>query len=442
MDLANATKEIEQKRRYVMSEEQFSILLVDDDEVDRLTVKRALNKARVAVELAEAENGMEALCLLKTRQNHFSSLAANVASDLAIPTNTINLDLILLDYRLPDIDGLQLISDIKALNLDLPVIVLTGQGDEKIAVEIMKAGAADYMAKSAIEPVSLAKSIASAIRIHQAERAVDLANQRLRDTNELLISKNQELEKRKRQIELQNAQLKKAYNLKSEFLATMSHELRTPMNAIMGFSQLLLRQYPDPLTKQQQSLIQRIFNNSKSLLDMINEMLDFSKIEAGKLKPNPHQFDIVNLIDLTIEELSSLAMEKQLRLEAETELQDRIMFQDSNFVKRTLVNLLSNAIKFTTTGSVTVRSWSIDENTIAIAVTDTGIGIALEDRDKIFEAFRQADQSFTRQHSGTGLGLAITQSLVKMMRGNISVRSKLDEGSTFTVKIPRKYDVK
>ena len=425
-----------------MSEEQFSILLVDDDEVDRLTVKRALKKARVVIELAEAENGTEALSLLKTWQNSLSeNLAASLSSRTATITTT-NLDLILLDYRLPDIDGLQLIADIKALNLDLPVIVLTGQGDEKIAVEIMKAGAADYMAKSAIEPNGLAKSIASAIRIHQAERAVELANQRIRATNELLVSKNQELERRKKQIELQNAQLKKAYNLKSEFLATMSHELRTPMNAIMGFSQLLLREYPDPLSPQQQNLVQRIFNNSKSLLDMINEMLDFSKIEAGKLKANPHQFNLASSIALTVEELSSLAMEKQLKLSAQTELKDPTVFQDSNFVKRSLVNLLSNAIKFTETGSVTIKSWSLDENTVAIAVTDTGVGIAPEDRDKIFEAFRQADQSFTRQHSGTGLGLAITRSLVKMMQGKISLQSKLEEGSTFTIEIPRKYDVK
>lgn len=431
-----------------MSEEQVSILLVDDDEVDRLTIKRALRKAMVAVNLAEAENGTEALTLLKTWQN---SLSDNSPADLLVRaaapiitatthTATIHLDLILLDYRLPDIDGLELIADIKALNLDLPVIVLTGQGDEKIAVEIMKAGAADYLAKSAIEPSSLAKSIANAIRLHQAEQAVALANKRLRATNELLVSKNQELERQKKQIELKNIQLKKAYNLKSEFLATMSHELRTPMNAIMGFSQLLLRQYPDPLSQQQQNLVQRIFNNSKSLLDMINEMLDFSKIEAGKLKLSPHQFDIANLIDLTLDELASLALEKQLELKAQVQLQDNQIFQDSNFVKRTLVNLLSNAIKFTEEGSITVRAWDVDKNTIAIAVTDTGVGIAPEDRDKIFEAFRQADQSFTRQHSGTGLGLAITQSLVRMMGGKISLDSELGQGSTFIVEIPRRYD--
>ena len=420
-----------------MSKEEFSILLVDDDEVDRLTVRRALKKSDINVELAEAENGTEALAWLK---NNLFSFSPTRISNSTVNSQAQNyLDLILIDYRLPDVDGLQLISDIKTLNLNLPLIVLTGQGDEKIAVEIMKAGAADYLAKSAIEPSTLAKSISNAIRIHQAEQAVELANKRLRATNELLVLKNKRLEKQQQQIKLQNIQLQKSYKLKSEFLATMSHELRTPMNAIMGFSQLLMRQYPDPLSSQQQNLVQRIFNNSKSLLDMINEMLDFSKIEAGKLKPTPQRFNLADLINLTTEELRSLAVHKQLHLSTRIELEDPILFQDSNLVKRVLINLLSNAIKFTETGTITVSAE--DKNgAIAIAVTDTGVGIAAENHDKIFEAFRQADQSFTRHHSGTGLGLAITQSLVKMMRGKILLDSELDRGSTFTIEIPRKYD--
>ena len=420
-----------------MSEEQFSILLVDDDEVDRLTVRRALRKAGVSAKLAEAENGAEALAWLKKNSANFSQVRLSSSSRKS--RIQARLDLILLDYRLPDIDGLQLIADIKTLNLNLPLIVLTGQGDEKIAVEIMKAGAADYLAKSAIEPGSLAKSIGNAIRIHQAEQAVELANKRLRATNELLVSKNKELERQQQQIKQQNIQLQKAYRLKSEFLATMSHELRTPMNAIMGFSQLLLRQYPDPLSSQQQNLVQRIFNNSKSLLDMINEMLDFSKIEAGKLKATPQRFNLTNLVNLTIEELRSLAVQKQLQLTTHIELPDPILFQDSNFIKRILINLLSNAIKFTEAGEIKVNV-AEKNGKIAIAVSDTGVGIAPENYENIFEAFRQADQSFTRQHSGTGLGLAITKSLVKMSRGEILLQSELGRGSTFTIEIPRRYD--
>ncbi len=305
----------------------------------------------------------------------------------------------------------------------------------------MKAGAADYLSKAKIEPENLAKAIRSAIRVHRAEQAVEIVNQRLRASNELLMLKNQELERQQQQIRLQNIQLQKSYNLKSEFLATMSHELRTPMNAIMGFSQLLLRQYPAPLSQQQQNLVERILNNSKNLLDMINEMLDFSKIEAGKLELKPQKFALNSLIQLTVEELRSLAVQKQLDLETDINLTDTYLLQDSNFIKRTIINLLSNAIKFTESGTITVKVWEIDEKKIAISVIDTGMGIAPEDCDKIFQAFRQADQSFTRQHSGTGLGLAITRSLVTMMGGKITLNSELGKGSTFTIEIPRKYDV-
>ena len=151
-------------------------------------------------------------------------------------------------------------------------------------------------------------------------------------------------------------------------------------------------------------------------------------------------FNVNYLIKLTVEELRSLAVQKQLDLTAEIQLEDPFLVQDSNFIKRTLVNLLSNAIKFTESGKVTVKAYSIDDAKIAIAVKDTGIGVASGDREKIFQAFRQADQSFTRQHSGTGLGLAITESLVKMMGGNISVESQLGKGATFIVEIPRQYD--
>jgi signal transduction histidine kinase len=405
-----------------MINEQLKILLVDDDQIDRMAVKRALKKSGLEVKVTEVENGSEALATIND----------------SISTQQHNIfDIILVDYLLPDGDGLNLIKKIQNFNHQIPLIVLTGQGDEEIAVEIMKAGAADYITKAKIEGKSLAKAITTAIRLQQAEKAVELANQRLRATNELLILKNQELERQQEQIKLQNIQLQEAYNLKSQFLATMSHELRTPMNAIMGFSQLLLRQYPDPLTSTQQELVQRIFNNSQNLLNMINEMLDFSKIEAGKLEINSQQFNLSNLVTLTVEELRSLTTQKQISLEININLANPNVIQDSNYLKRILINLLSNAIKFTDKGGVTVEVWEKKSQLIAIAVKDTGIGIASENLETIFQAFRQVDQSFTRKYSGTGLGLAITESLVKAIGGTIFVDSILGQGSKFQIEIPR-----
>ncbi len=406
--------------RIIMNNTPLKILLVDDDEIDRLAVRRVLKKTDLLVTITEAESGEAAIATLQRQK----------------------FDIILLDYHLPDSNGKELINQIKKiLYIDSPLIVFTGQGDEFIAVEMMKAGASDYLKKNQIYPDNLVKAIKNAIRIYQAEKAVALANQRLKATNELLLLKNQELETQKRQIKLQNIKLQEAYNLKSQFLATMSHELRTPMNAILGFSQLLLRQYPDTLTKTQQNLVQRIFNNGQNLLNMINEMLDFSIVESGKLELNIKEFNLANVVQLTLEELRSLAIEKNLKLETKINLQNSQVWQDSQFLKRILVNLLSNAIKFTEQGAIQVEVWETNPAKIAIAVTDTGIGIAPENIDIIFQAFRQLDQSFTRKYSGTGLGLAISESLVKTMGGTITVESQLGEGSTFCLKIPRKAHV-
>lgn len=424
-----------------MDKQQFSILLIDDDEVDRMTVKRSLKKASLSAFLTEVDNGQEAIAELQKHKNNLAIISEENEPYATVETTKNNLDLILLDYRLPDRNGLDLIAEIKTLNLNIPIIVLTGQGDEEIAVEIMKAGAVDYLSKGKIEPNSLVKAIKNAIRISQAEQAVHLANQRLYENHQLLLLKNKELEKKQQQIKLQNIKLQKAYNLKSEFLSTMSHELRTPMNAIMGFSQLLLRQHPDPLSDQQKNLVERIFDNSKNLLDMINEMLDFSKIESGKIEINPQKLDLNILIKITVEELRSLVVKKQLNLVTDLQLEDPFLLQDSHFIKRSLVNLLSNAIKFTESGEVKITAWEIDKTKVAIAIKDTGIGIAPDDQDKVFEAFRQVDQTFTRQHTGTGLGLAITNSLVKMMGGKILLESERDKGTTFTIEIPRRYDV-
>jgi signal transduction histidine kinase len=402
-----------------MTYDNLKILLVDDDEVDRIAVKRALKKTPLKIELTEADASKSAI--------------ANLVEQ--------SFEIILLDYRLPDCTGLELISQIKQLKIDTPFIVLTGQGDEEIAVEIMKAGASDYLAKSKIDPLTLSKSIKNAIRLYQAEKAVAIANHQLRQTNELLLEKNKELEQKQQQIQLKNLELQEAYNLKSQFLATMSHELRTPMNAIMGFSQLLLRQYPDPLSKTQQDLVERIFNNSQNLLNMINEMLDFSKIEAGKLELSFQEFDLVQLVLLTVEELRSLAIQQKIDLKTDINLNNQIVYQDKHSIKRILINLISNAIKFTEHGEVQVTITEINSDLIALAVEDTGIGIAPENLKAIFQAFRQIDQTFTRKYSGTGLGLAITDSLVKMIGGTISVQSQLGKGSIFEVEIPRKANV-
>jgi signal transduction histidine kinase len=225
--------------------------------------------------------------------------------------------------------------------------------------------------------------------------------------------------------------------MKSQFLATMSHELRTPLNAIIGFSQLLLRRGKVALSPQQRDMVERIFHNGKHLLELLNEILDFSKIEAGRLDLKPECFSLATVINATVEELRSLAEEKHLSVQVQMNLSNSRVYNDPQRLRQVLVNLLSNAIKFTDRGTVCVEVGELSADWVAITVRDTGIGIAKEKLQQIFEPFRQIDQTTTRRYAGTGLGLAITDSIVQVMRGCIVVESTPGEGSMFRVELPR-----
>ena len=279
----------------------------------------------------------------------------------------------------------------------------------------------------------------AAIAIDNARmiKALEEQEARLEEQNKVLAQQNQELEDQRQQLQLQNLQLLEAARLKSQFLATMSHELRTPMNAVIGFSQLLLRQRQSPLTPQQVDMMERILNNGKHLLTLINDILDLSKIEAGRLDLKLEAFNLEALVRATIEEIRSLAEDKDLALQVRTDLQNPNAINDSFRLRQILVNLLSNAIKFTETGSVEIEVKETTPDRLLFTVKDTGIGIAQNELEHIFEEFRQVDQNLTRRYSGTGLGLAITKSLIELMKGSITVESQPGQGSIFRIELPR-----
>lgn len=283
----------------------------------------------------------------------------------------------------------------------------------------------------------------AAIAINNARmiNALEEREERLELQNKMLGHQNEELENQRQQIHLQNLQLLEAAKLKSQFLATMSHELRTPMNSVIGFSQLLLRQRLETLTSKQADMVERILNNGKHLLALIDDILDHTKIEAGRLELKLEELNLAELVRATAEELRSLALQKQLGLDVEIDLQNPYVVNDSGRLRQVLVNLISNAIKFTETGNVWIKVYEQSPDQLVVAVKDTGIGIAQENLEHIFEAFRQVDQALAKKHYGTGLGLAITTSLLELMKGKISVDSQLGQGSTFLVEFPRQVSV-
>ena len=231
-------------------------------------------------------------------------------------------------------------------------------------------------------------------------------------------------------------QLEAANRHKSEFLANMSHELRTPLNAVIGFSDVLLERTFGELNAKQEQYVSIILGSGKHLLSLINDILDLSKIEAGRMELELGPFDLALAIENTVTFVRDRAARHGVALEIAVEPELEPCVGDERKIKQVLLNLLSNAVKFTPDGgSVAVRAARAD-GAVAVAVSDTGIGIAPEDQEAIFEEFRQVGTDYARKREGTGLGLALTRKFVELHGGQITVESEPGKGSTFTFTLP------
>jgi signal transduction histidine kinase len=259
----------------------------------------------------------------------------------------------------------------------------------------------------------------------ELERKIQAATADIAQQNELL---------RRQAIELEQASA-----LKSQFLANMSHEFRTPLNAMLGYTSMLLQGVSgecEPPVKRQ---LGRIESNGRHLLTIINEILDISRIEAGRMPLQLSRFRIPDLVSEVKSELEPIIMRTKLTVTLQIPKDLGPFSSDRQKVKQIILNLLSNALKFTHHGGVTIAARrNKRERTLALSVTDTGIGIANADQERIFEDFRQLDNSPTRAYGGTGLGLSICRRLAQMLGGRISVQSQPGKGSTFTLTLPTK----
>jgi signal transduction histidine kinase len=240
-----------------------------------------------------------------------------------------------------------------------------------------------------------------------------------------------------------NLALYESNRLKSDFLATMSHELRTPLNSILGFSDVLLSITPpspsgrgEGLTEKQQRWVRNIRSSGEKLLALINDILDLAKIEAGKMQVRIEEFNLHEVCDGLFNMFRPLAEKKNIDLRSQIDPALPTMRQDLTKLQQILQNLLSNAIKFTPEGGRVMLRAVADINYVRLIVTDTGVGIAPEEQELVFEKFRQSGNPLTREHAGTGLGLSIVRELSKLLGGEVVVRSELGRGSTFTVRLP------
>jgi PAS domain S-box-containing protein len=257
----------------------------------------------------------------------------------------------------------------------------------------------------------------------ELERKVQEATAELAEQNELL---------RRQHIALEQASA-----LKSQFLANMSHEFRTPLNAILGYTHMLLHGVSGTITETQRKSLTRIDSNSRHLLALINDILDITRIEAGRMPLNMTSFAMPDLVDEVMAELEPIIRRSSLTVHRRIRGKLPKLRTDRSKVKQIVLNLLSNALKFTPAGKVTIAAGlNARDRMIVIAVSDTGVGIAPEDQTKVFEDFRQLDSSPTRGYGGTGLGLSICRRLAQMLGGSIDLDSEVGKGSTFTLTLP------
>jgi signal transduction histidine kinase len=284
-----------------------------------------------------------------------------------------------------------------------------------------------------------AGDLSSRIEVRTGDELEDLAS-RFNTMTAQLQESYKDLEKKveDRTVELREAtrQLELANKHKSEFLANMSHELRTPLNAIIGFSEVMLSGMVGPMPDKQKEFTGDIRDSGKHLLGLINDILDLSKIEAGRMELDVSRFDLHAAVDSAMTLVRGRAERHSIRLDSEVAPDVGEYEGDERKFKQIMLNLLTNAVKFTPEGGTVTVNVARNGHDYLFSVKDTGVGIAPEDHEKIFEEFRQVGSDYERKAEGTGLGLTLTRKLVELHGGRIRVESAVGKGSVFMFNLP------
>jgi PAS domain S-box-containing protein len=287
------------------------------------------------------------------------------------------------------------------------------------------------------EPIAIVSVLHDLTKEVEIERLYETLKTLNSDLEERIRAATADLAEQNARLQWQSQEVERANRLKSEFLASMSHELRTPINALIGYSALLIDGVLGDVNERQRDALQRGRAAAEHLLALINDILDLAKIEAGKMPLHLEEVELRDVVGEVSQQIEPMLRKKQLEFVVDISGDCPALYTDRTKVRQVLLNLLSNAVKFTNRGRVSVVAHCEEgSDGVRIDVVDTGIGIREKDLQAIWEDFRQVDQSRTREYGGTGLGLSITRKLLDRLGGTVSVRSSYGDGSVFSVTLP------
>ncbi len=383
--------------------ENLHILVVDDNPADRELYKQFLiDDFDQSYEFSETGFGREGIKLCKDAE----------------------FDCILLDYNLPDLSGVDFLQNLnQKTKSHTPVVMLTGQGDETIAVNALRAGASDYLPKRAVSTDSLKRAIGNAVEKYNMRKAIENQTHKLQVKNKELTQKHDEIQR---------------------FYQTVSHELKTPLTSMKEFVCIILDGLAGPTTDEQKEYLNLVKESCIQMTNNVNDLLDITRLETGKYRIELEPNNLITLIEQVIKNMKVIADYKQIKITKVIAENLPDVYMDPKRIEQVLVNLINNAIKFTAnSGKIEVKAdWVSDKSDfVKISIIDNGCGIDNANLKHIFERLYQVNPETSSgltssSAEGLGLGLNICKQLVALHKGELSVTSEVDKGSIFTFTLP------